>query len=604
MKGTITPTDGPLGGRFRWVLAAACAYLLLFVLSFVTDVLFLYPVLDARENLALAGEIAGGTLADEPFYRAMLYPWLLSLFPAALVPWAALVLGVGCHLINSFFCGRIAHQVWGDRRAARFSGLLYLVYPVALFFSVQVLDITFALSFFLASVDGLLRMRVRSHKALPFLTGAGLALAVLARPNFLPAVLLAPLVIGYLVFARRGAVRPALLAFLAAGFPLLSLLLLQGGVNAKRSGEFRILPWQGSYNLYAANRPGANGKYYEQQLSFPSVPPGTNTTRMESTYLYRQWAGPNAPQTIDAMGDFWRARTQETIAAAPFDWLALMGRKGVYLLNDWEQYNNLTYAFHKQRLAPLKWNPLGWGLLLIGSSIALFHHRKTFFGPEGKSLSLLFLAYAAGVLLFFVSARFRLPLAPFLAVACGGLVQISLKQIQPDRRVMMMLAWIGLLAWVTFGDWFDARNRSTFRQDRILMAQACLDGERDAAAAAYARQALEARPDDPAARTLYLNALFNQWLVAEGPKKTRLWADLGHWLEGVTPRDPTVRFIKGLHAWRAGDPAGARVQWAAAVEQYGARSGLSRHALDWTDPERDSELPPELQKQLERLLAD
>jgi hypothetical protein len=45
--------------------------------------------------------------------------------------------------------------------------------------------------------------------------------------------------------------------------------------------------------------------------------------------------------------------------------LGQLGRKVYALLNDWEQYNNKTYAFHQARSPWLRWNPLSWGVLLV-----------------------------------------------------------------------------------------------------------------------------------------------------------------------------------------------------------------------------------------------
>ena len=67
-----------------------------------------------------------------------------------------------------------------------------------------------------------------------------------------------------------------------------------GGVNAALSGEFRVLPWQGAFNLWAANRPGAHGRYFEQFARVASYAEGTNPARLESERLYRE-LNPQAP---------------------------------------------------------------------------------------------------------------------------------------------------------------------------------------------------------------------------------------------------------------------------------------------------------------------
>ena len=53
-------------------------YALAYLLWYSATPLGLYPVLDGREQLALAGAIARGELPHEPFYRAPLYPALLA----------------------------------------------------------------------------------------------------------------------------------------------------------------------------------------------------------------------------------------------------------------------------------------------------------------------------------------------------------------------------------------------------------------------------------------------------------------------------------------------------------------------------------------------
>src|SRR5690606_28381119 len=66
------------------------------------------PVLDERENLDLAAQIARGTLPPEPFYRAMLYPLILAVpfalgVPETLIPHMATLAGVLLHLIGTLF---------------------------------------------------------------------------------------------------------------------------------------------------------------------------------------------------------------------------------------------------------------------------------------------------------------------------------------------------------------------------------------------------------------------------------------------------------------------------------------------------------------------
>ena len=99
------------------------------------------------------------------------------------------------------------------------------------------------------------------------------------------------------------------------------------------------------------------------------------------------------------MNHYWRQQLVQDIAGDPLRWFGLMGRKVFYLLNDWEQYNNLTYAYHKERFAFLQYNPLGWGLLLIGAASCCWFFRASLDGRLLLSMGGVFALYAAGVLL-------------------------------------------------------------------------------------------------------------------------------------------------------------------------------------------------------------
>lgn len=549
-----------------------------FALDFLADPLGLSPVLDARENLVWAERIAAGELPPEPFYRALLYPALLSVLPATL--WLAPLFGLLCHWLNALLCGLIARRLWQDATAAWLAGLLYAVYPVSLYFSVQILDFTFALTLFLLGLCGLLHLRERPRAWLAVLAGTAAGLAVLARPNFLPAVLLFPLLAVGLVYLSRRSWRPALGLGLALLAPLLGLFALQGGVNQAISGEFRVLPWQGAYNLYAANRDGANGKYFTQQLSFEELPKGMNPTRMESEYLYRQQAGPEAAASVAAMNAHWRGKFIESISGEPLRWLGLMGRKVAYLLNDWEQYNNLSYAYQKDRFPWLRWNPLGWGLLLLGAAAALVLGGRRLARPEASALALVALAYAAGLLLFFVSARFRLPLAPLLCVGCGGLALLFRERAWWRKpRAGLALGLLALLATLSYGNWWQAQDRSTFIQDEMLLADAALRSGADALALQYADKALAREPARQDIRRLQVSARFNLWLMAEGPAAEAHWEALVGAAAKIEQADAMTWFVRGVIEWRGDRREAAVATWREGLERYGAQAISCARAL-------------------------
>jgi hypothetical protein len=267
------------------------------------------------------------------------------------------------------------------------------------------------------------------------------------------------------------------------------------------SGVAGFLPWQGPYNLWAANRPGANGRYYTQKVSLPQELARANPARGESILLYLQETDGN-PDDIPAMNAHWRRKFLTEVASHPLRWAGLMARKVYALLNNWEQYNNKTFAFHKARSPWLRWNPLCWGVLLVLGIVGAAR-----LGAESPRaavmLAVVSAATAASILLFFVSARFRLPLVAIAAVLAGGALG-SLrftKTWAPARRLVLGSA-VALAGLVSFSSLGGVDDRSTFVQDHVLLARAAYTVGDDATALSQANEALKLQPWHPDAKAI------------------------------------------------------------------------------------------------------
>jgi hypothetical protein len=459
------------------------------------------PVLDERENLDLAAAIAGGTLPAAPFYRAPGYALLLAgmrsvgISAGGIFP-AALLLGAGLHAAGAALVACIARR-WFGVAAALVSGLLYALDPVLVHFATQALDATLSLVLFLAGLN-YLAAAVAEPDRTRFWAGAGLswAAATLVRPNFLLAWALVPLCA---LLRRRP--WPACLRLLVAA---LAGVLLFGAVSAwqkKVSGVPGFLPWQGAYNLWAANRPGANGRYYTQHVSLPAEVARANPARAESILLYGEETH-GQPVDIPAMNAHWRTRFLAEVSSHPGRWAALMARKAYALLNNWEQYNNKTYAFHKERSPWLRWNPICWGLLLV-LGVAGAARLAAESPRPAAMLACVSAAVAASILLFFVSARFRLPLAAICAVLSGGALTSPgfWRGWSPARRTLLGFAVV-LAGFTAFSNLGGVQDPSTFVQDHVLLARAAFTVGDDETALREAGEALKLQPWHPDATAI------------------------------------------------------------------------------------------------------
>lgn len=542
------------------------------------------PVLDEQENLRLATQIATGTLPAEPFYRAMGYPLLLAGLlragvAAAQLPLAALVLGVMLHALGAGLAGAVARRWFDDARAGLIAGLLFALNPVFVHFATQRLDAALAVGLFLA---GLLALpfaaggdrppaRPPSAGAAPLLalslTSVCWALAALTRPQFLTVWVALP-VLWLWRHRTRAGLRAALVAVGAGAV----LFVAEGLWQRSVGGEFHVSPWQGAYNLWAANQPGAHGRYYTQQLDLSQANSRANPAQLESILLYQRETG-RTDHDIAAMNAHWSQKLRERILRHPLDWLGQLGRKTYALLNDWEQYNNKTYAFHQARSPWLRPNPLGWGLLFVlGVAGAWRLHGVD--AARARLFAGIAAACAGGIVLGYVSARFRLPLAALLCVLAGGALAQPLfwRRLGHWSRLAFAVAF-PLAAIVTFSNLDGVRDRRPIVQDQLLLARAAQEAGDDATAWSAACAALALAPDRRDADEYVVTSGFNRLLTGTlSPAENTQWrasarhlltppaagGDAARIIAATITRDPAVlRTLDTANDTGASDALGA-----------------------------------------------
>ncbi|MCH8541201.1 MAG: hypothetical protein LAT58_10595 [Opitutales bacterium] len=512
-EGPPAPTIPPK----LWILCGLLVllYQLAFHLWYGGTVLGQFPVLDGQETLLLAKAIADGTLPQEPFYRAPLYAGILSLFyqiglTEAGVIWIARLLNMLSHLAIAGAGAFLASYFWRDSRAGLTAFLLLGLYPILLHFAGDPLDTVFGLALFtgaMAVIFPLARLTGPPPRLLLQSLAGGLllGLAIATRPHFLAAI---PFLLAAFVWIKLSRPFHKWTPLLGG---LLIVLLAVGVMNHRIGGEFRMLPWQGAANLYAANQPGAHGKFFVQSRELPSQVHHENPTRRETEAIFEEEVGRPA-ELIDEFNRFWRDRTRKMVLEDPLGFVGRMLRKGFFLLHHYEQYNNKTYAFHAARTPLLGWNPLGWGLLLVPAVTLLpllWRQRRW----EGILLLLPAIGLAAGILLYFVSGRFRILLVPPVAILAAGVATpLFWDYVREKRNRLIAFLFAGSTALLVFLPWPGVKTPPTQQEDQLLLAQAAYQKAFDEKALHYARQVLSVQPERRAAWEIKSNTLFNRFI--------------------------------------------------------------------------------------------
>jgi tetratricopeptide (TPR) repeat protein len=381
-----------------------------------------------------AGEWFGG----EVFYQAPLYPYFLGVIYASIgeSPIAVRVIQA---LLGSASCALIAlaGRRFFSPQVGLVAGLALSVYAPAVFFDTliqkSVLD-TFFIALSLWLISGLVDQPQRRGVWLAL--GAAMGALSLTRENALvfiavilawclwrpaaaPAPPLAPASAAASAKSRRAVAAPARTASFrwaaAAAFLLgLAMVLLPVAIrNYAVGGGFYLTTSQFGPNFYIGNNPRADGTY--MSLRFGRGAP--EYERIDATELAQHAIGRTL--TPAEVSTYWTDRALDFITSQPGAWTRLMARKFLLLWNASEMLDTESQESYAEWSWPL-WIG-GWfghfgvlvPLALLGAWLAW---------PQRRRLSILYgmtIAYAASVLLFYVFARYRLPLVPFLMLFAG-----------------------------------------------------------------------------------------------------------------------------------------------------------------------------------------
>lgn len=291
-------------------------------------------------------------------------------------------------------------------------------------------------------------------------------------------------------FARRQV--PGRERVATAGLFLLGLTVVLLPVAVRNNavgGGLYLTTSQFGPNFYIGNNERADGTY--MSLRFGRGAP--EYERQDATELAEQAIGRRL--TPAEVSSYWTRRALAFITSQPAAWLRLLGRKTALLLNAKEMLDTESQETYAEWSAPLRLaGYIGHFGVLV--PLALFGIWATW--PQRARLWVLYglmIAYAGSVVIFYVFARYRYPLVPFLMLfAAAGLAGMR-RFFRANRRPLAIGAVTTVAAMTLFANWpllsselmraISENNFGTARQEQ---------GRLDEAAAHY-RRAIEIKAD-------------------------------------------------------------------------------------------------------------
>lgn len=405
----------------RWsllIFAVAFAVRLIELLEISAEPISLIRMGDGRVYHLWARQIAEGDwVGDQVFYQAPLYPYFLAVIYRVAGDALLLVRGVQI-VLGATACALLTQAGWRlfGKPVGILAGFGLALYAPALFADVMiqksVLDLFFVcvLLAVFAEIDARPTPRMRSALGL----GVTLGALVLTRENTL--VFVAVLLPWLLALPKRPQrVRLALAGLFVAG--LAAVLLPVAARNWVVGGDFHLTTSQFGHNFFIGNNPAADGTY--APLVYARGDPLVE--RDDARELAARALG-HTPSPSE-MSSFYTERALDYIRSQPLDWIALLGRKLALALNavelvdtedqyTWSEYSWTLWltgqVFHFGVLAPLA---------CLGAFVTWPARRRIW------PLYALTAAYLASLLLFYIFARYRLPIVPIaILLASSGIL--------------------------------------------------------------------------------------------------------------------------------------------------------------------------------------
>ncbi|HDH57510.1 MAG TPA: tetratricopeptide repeat protein [Bacteroidetes bacterium] len=447
------------------------------------------PIVDAEYHDAWAREILRQGIGHEGvFFRAPLYPYFLALiyslsdgsFMAARV--AQCVLGA----ITAMLTYLLGWSLTQRRAVALLSGLGAALYGMLVYFDGELLLETLFVPLLLAACWIYAQAVKKPKISLYLLAGVLLGLAAITRPSAL--VLLPILVIDRLLSGREPG-RPIIwrwkLAFaitmvVGCFIPIFPVTWH----NVRQGGDFVLIASQGGVNAYIGNNPEADGLH--------SYIPGLGSNWDVPAASYLAFDAEGRALRPSEVSRYYYKLARRFVFEQPAAWAKLMLKKFCAFWNRLEVSNNRDLYFFRSetRILPV--------LHLLGFwVIGPYGLLGWWISARRKLLPAWFLwfipFYMLGVIAFFVTARFRIPVIPFLLI-CSAVAVLHLFEHRKSFFDLARLRCFALLlvlgVFVNTNPWrFHGENAA---HSYFSLGNAYLkSGKLEAARQAY-RSALEA----------------------------------------------------------------------------------------------------------------
>lgn len=496
----------------------------------------------AAEAASNGNFLPGGALDFLP-----LYPWLLGLLGVVFGtgPVTAAVFGIACDILTTLLIVLFARRLGAGIYFATIAGLLYAAYPLAVTYSLLTMPNTLntlGVTAFAYVAHRMISGRAnprgepQTHDTARWDTSPYLKLFVLGlfagvlTLGFAGMILIALAVAVLALLKHRSWLAPVFI-IVGMAIPVAPVAIH----NSRAEGEFVLLTTHGGFNFYMGNHERATGyplrvmnfrmtakEMLTDAHNYAQHSTGRSMTRKESSAWWKEQA--NA---------YWKKNPVDAVGLTIKKFALFWNHQDMDDLRMIEQLRVLDSFYNRLAFVPFA----VFGLLgLIG----------LFFSRETKTIRTLLLVGMAGVVFFFITARYRLTLVPLMAVLGAAGLTCLLNDFKEGKK-LKALAIIPLLVFVFIP--FNTRDQRPVDYHNVAI-QLIADGQFNKAMGIVNR-GLEIDINSGALHATKGNILFAQ-------KDYAAAAESFTFARMLNPGDPRASYNLALSLAKAGDYCAAR----------------------------------------------
>lgn len=449
--------------------------ILIFLLSFSIRLIYLQeiqtnpffekPIADSQWHDLWAKEIAQGNwLGETVFFRAPLYPYFLSAIymffgHSYYIPrLIQIILGsLSCVLI---FC--IA-KILFNQTTGIIAALMASTYGIFVYFEGELLIPSLIVFLDLLLFFSLLINIKKRKPFLWFFSGVIFGLSAIARPNIL--LFFAGILIWIAIRKiRKKFVQVYLFLFLGAAVTILPVTLR----NYLIGKDLVLISCQGGINFYIGNNPRADGKHAAAP-SLEMAPEGyVDNVWVSSVKMAEKIT--RKKMKPSEVSNFWFQQAFQFFKKEPLKFILLQLRKLYYFWNAYEIESNKNIYMYRRFSVVFKlliwicWLAFPFGLICPLSLVGIFLCRKNW-----RKMILLYLfifLYMLSVIAFFVTARFRVPVLPFLIIFASHAICWFYKNIKISnyRNIISPFIIFVALLLISNSNFFNVRDTDLLRE--------------------------------------------------------------------------------------------------------------------------------------------